>query len=57
MAKDQETPLANELEFSKPADTLIEAVVQYLQRTEGQVYSPENVKQLVTKIINRRLTR
>lgn len=52
---DNDEPLYREKEFNAPADELIEAVKQYLHRTEGQTYSPERTKELVNKIINRRL--
>lgn len=52
---DPDQDLYNELEFSKPADTLKEAVYQYLIRTEGQEYSPERLKELVIKIVENRL--
>lgn len=49
-------PIFDEKEFNGPADELIEACRQYLIRTEGQEWSPERVKELAAKIVERRLS-
>lgn len=52
---DNDEAVFQEREFNGPADELIEACRQWLERTEHQEATPDRIKELSNKILNRRL--
>lgn len=50
-----ESEVYNDLEFSKPADTLVEAIKQQLVRIDGVEPVASRIKEIAYQIIDRRV--
>lgn len=51
-----ETKVYEDLEFTKPADTLVEAIKQQLKRVDGVEPVASRVKEIAYQIIDRRVS-